>query len=159
MKQESLSKWLKAILIGVGLCGLAVYFGFFPLLGEGIVGQNPEYAFCFWPWLIFLWATGVPCFAALVCAWKIAGNIGRDRSFSMENARLLRLISYLAAGDAALFFLGNAVFLLLNMSHPGVLLASFLVDFAGVAISVAAAVLSHLVRKAADLQEQSELTI
>ena len=75
----------------------------------------------------------------------------------MDNARCLRTVSLLAALDAAYFFLGNLVLLFLNMSHPGVVLMSLLVVFAGVA--VAAAALSHLVRKAALLQEENDLTI
>ena len=46
-----------------------------------------------------------------------------------------------------------------NMSHSGVALFSLLIVFAGVAVAVAAAALSHLVQKAAVLQEQSDLTI
>ena len=45
------------------------------------------------------------------------------------------------------------------MSHPGVLLLSLLIVFAGIAVTVASAALSHLVYKAASLQEQSDLTI
>ena len=103
--------------------------------------------------------TAVPCFAVLVLAWRIATNIGRDRSFSNENASLLKWISVLAAADAAFFFLGNVVMLLLDMSHPSVVLASFIIVFAGIAVAVISAVLSHLVKKAAVLQEESDLTI
>ena len=45
------------------------------------------------------------------------------------------------------------------MNHPGVILMLLLVVFAGVAVAVAAAALSHLVKKAAVLQEESDLTI
>lgn len=45
------------------------------------------------------------------------------------------------------------------VNHPGVILALVLIVFACVVASVVAAVLSHLVVKAADLQEQSDLTI
>lgn len=159
MKQKALSKWLKAILVGVALCGLAVYFAVLPELGWEIVDANPGYSHLYRPWLAFLWATGVPCYAALALGWRIAHNIGADRSFTMENARLLRWIAWLAAGDAAYFFVGNIVLLFLNMSHPGVVLMSLLAVFAGVAVAMAAACLSHLVQKAAALQEQSDLTI
>ena len=159
MEQKNLSKWLKIILIGIGVCGLIVYGGVIRGYGASLAGQYPEFSGRFWPWLIFLWLTGIPCYAALVLGWRVAGNIGNDRSFSQENARLLALISRLAAGDAVFFFVGNVALLLLNMSHPGVVLLSLLVVFAGVAVAVAAACLSHLVRKAADLQEQSDLTI
>lgn len=160
MKQTSLAKWLKFIILGVGLCGIAVYAFVVPMLGQNVAAMdNGAFAYCYWPWLIFIWVTAVPCYAALVCAWKIAGNIGADQSFSSANAKLLKWISVLAAGDAIFFFVGNIVLLFLNMNHPAIVLLSLLVVFAGVVIAIASAVLSHLVMNAAELQEQSDLTI
>ena len=159
MEQKTLSKWLKLILLGMGICGLAVYFLVVPGFGDSLRSQYPEFAGRYWPWLIFIWVSGIPCYAALVLGWRIAANIGRDASFSMENARFLRSIAVLAALDAAYVFLGNLAMLFLDMSHPGVVLLSLLVVFAGAAVAVAAAALSHLVRKAALLQEENDLTI
>ncbi len=160
MKQSTLSKWLKAIILGAGICGLIVYFLVVPMIGKQIIAiEKGGYQHCYYPWLFFIWATGIPCFAALVYAWKIARNIGEDRSFSMENAKYLQRISMLAAADAAFFFVGNVVLLFMNMNHPGIVLFSTLIVFAGVIVSVAAAALSHLVEKAAELQLQSDLTI
>ena len=160
MKQTSLSKWLKFIIFGVGICGIIVYALVIPMIGRTVAAaEKGEFDYCYWPWLIFIWATGIPCYVALIFAWKIAGNIGADQSFSLANAKLLKWISVLAAGDAVLFFVGNVVFLLLNMNHPGVVLFSLLIVFAGVAVAVASAALSHLVMKATELQEQSDLTI
>ena len=159
MEQKTLARWLKLVIVIVGLIGLAVYFVIIPSYGVSLRSQYPEFSGRFWPWLIFLWLTGVPCYTALVLGWRIAGNIGRDASFSMMNARLLKWIAYLAAGDSVFFFLGNLALLFLNMSHPGVVLGSLLVVLAGAAVAVAAAALSHLVRKAAALQEDRDLTI
>lgn len=160
MNQTVLSKWLKFIIIGTGACGLLVYLLVVPMLGQAIAAyEQGAYDNCYWPWLLFIWATGIPCLMALFLAWKIAANIGADLSFSLSNARLLKWISILAAGDAAFFFVGNVLLLFLNRNHPGIVLFSLIVVFAGIAISVAAAALSHLVMKAADLQEQSDLTI
>ncbi len=159
MEQKTLSRWLKAVIIGVGLCGLVVYAVILPLYARSVVEAYPEMENRYLVWLIFLWGTGVPCCAALVLAWRIAVNIGLDRSFCSDNARFLKRIALLAAGDTAYFFVGTVVLLLANMSHPGVVLASLLITFAGVAVSVASAALSHLVLKAALLQEQSDLTI
>ena len=55
--------------------------------------------------------------------------------------------------------LKNIILLILNRNHPGVVLASFVVVFVGIAVAVASAALSHLVKKAAALQEQSDWTI
>lgn len=159
MEQSTLSKCLKTIIAGVWLCGLALYFVILPIFGMDMVLSYPEFENRFWPWLIFIWCTGLPCAAALVFAWRISTNIGADRSFSRENAKLLKWISTLAICDAAYFFLGNIVLLCLNMSHPGVAIVLLLVVFAAIAVAMAAAVLSHLVMKAALLQEQSDLTI
>ena len=159
MKQKALSKWLKVILIGIGICGLVFYLYILPDWGQSLADHYPEYAGAYWPWLAFLWITAVPCYIVLVLGWKIAGNIGKDRSFSVENANLLKWISWLAAGDTAFFFVGNIVLLFMNMNHPGIVLLALVVVFAGISVTVAAAVLSHLVRKATDLQEESDLTI
>ena len=159
MEQKALAKWLKLVLLGMGLCGLAVYLGIIPAYGLSLRSLYPEFSNRFWPWLIFLWVSGVPCYGVLALGWRIAANIGRDASFSMDNARCLRYIALLAALDGAYFFLGNLILLFLNMSHPGVVLGSLLVVFAGAAVAVAAAALSHLVRKAALLQEENDLTI
>lgn len=159
MEQKGLSIWLKIILVGVGICGFVVYFVVFPSYGESLVNDYPEFANRFWPWLIFLWISGIPCYAVLLFGWKIATNIGRNQSFSNANAKYLKWIAWLAAGDGIFFFVGNIIFLFTNLSHPGVALFSLLVVFAGVAVAVASAVLSHLVQKAAVLQEQSDFTI
>ena len=159
MKQKFFSIWLKVVLIGVALCGLVVYALVVPMYGMSLRSQYPEFSNRFWPWLLFIWVSGIPCFTVLGYAWKIATNIGNDRSFTDQNASLLKTISILSALDAAFFFIGNIVLLFLNMSHPGVVIASLVIVFVGVAVAVASAALSHLVKKAAVLQEQSDWTI
>ena len=159
MEQKALAAWLKLIIVGVGLCGLVVYFVVLPSFGGSLAEEYPEFANRFLPWLIFLWISGIPCYAALVFGWRIAINIGRDRSFSNANANALKWIAWLAAGDAVFFFVGNIVLLFADLSHPGVVLLSLLIVFGGVAVTVVAAALSHLVKKAAVLQEESDLTI
>jgi len=159
MKQNTLSKWLKLMIVGVGICGIIIYAAVIPMLAEDMVQKYPEFHYCQWPWLILIGITAIPCYGVLILGWKIAAHIGADRSFSIENARLLKWISLLAVGDAAFFFAGNLIYLLLNMNHPSIVLVSFLIEFFGIAVSVASAALSHLVRKAAELQDQSDWTI
>ena len=159
MEQKHLSNWIKLILVGITILGLVVCAFIVPMYGMSLRAQHPEFANRFWPWLIFIWVSAIPCFVVVGYAWEIAINIGSDQSFTNRNASLLKNISILSASDSAFFFIGNIVLLLMNMSHPGVVLASLVVVFVGVAVTVAAAALSHLVKKAAVLQEQSDLTI
>lgn len=159
MEQRKLARWLKGVLIGMALCGAAIFFYIFPVWGKALAAEYTELAGCYWPWLIFLWISALPCYGVLWCGWHIACEIGRDNSFSRQNAAQLKRISLLAAIDALFFAVGNMVFLLLGWSHPAVTLAGFLIVFAGVAVAVAAAVLARLVYKSAILKEENELTI
>lgn len=159
MKQESLSRWLKIIFTGVGLCGLLLYGYGAPAIGRYLMGIYPEYAKAYPVWLGFLFLTAVPCYGVLVCGWRIAVEIGRDNSFSQKNAEMFKWISLLAAGDAGFFFLGNVALLVVGWNHPSILLVSLLVVFAGASIAAVSAGVSHLVYKAALMREEAELTI
>lgn len=159
MSQKSLSKWMKVILFMFGLCGIAIFGLVTPVIGIDLKNEYPEFAYAFIPWLVFILIMAVPCYTVLVLGWKIASSIGNDNSFSTSNAKRLKYVSVLSLVTSIYFFAGNVVFLLLNMNHPGILLASLFITFIGIAISAASAILSYLVKKAAKLQEQSDWTI
>lgn len=160
MNQKNLSKWLKAIILGAVAAVLVIYGFVVPEFAGFLAGlrvhENP--AFC-GIWIAVISVTGLPILAALGLAWKIAKNIGEDRSFSMDNARALKTVFYLALGDAVYFFLANLVLFFCDLSHPGIFLISMIAVFAAVAVAVAMAALSHLVEKAAVLQDENDLTI
>lgn len=158
MSQRSLSNWLKMMILGVGICGILICVLVFPALTDELEPLLNERWVCR-AWLILLWITSIPCFIALGFSWRVISNIGNDQSFTQENAGLLKRISALAIVDAAFLFVWNMVLFFLNANHPSTLLACLLIDFVGVVIAVIFAALSHLVLKAADLQEQSDLTI
>ena len=159
MEQHRLIKWLKFLVIFAAGCGMVMELGVLPGVGSWMVDLAPEFGGYFWPWLIFLWILSVPCYMALWMAWKIFTDIEKDKAFTMENAKRMGNVSFLAAADAVLLVVGNAVYLILHMNHPGVLLASFFIALVGIAIAIAAAMLSHLIRKAARLQDESDWTI
>ena len=159
MTQKTLSRWLEALALLLGGLGLVLYGRVVPSMGLALLVAAPEFARCYYPWLILIWLTAIPCYVVLVLGWLLAHSIGADRSFTMKNARRLSTIAVLAAGDVSVFFVCNVIFLLLDMNHPSVLIASGLILFIGLCFSAAAAALSHLTRKAAGLREQADLTI
>ncbi len=159
MSQKNLSKWLKGIIAGMAVCGAIIYLYLIPVWGRDLVEANPEFLNCYIPWLAVLLISAIPCYWGLYFGWKIAAEIGKDNSFSRENASYLKNISMLAALDSVYFFGANLVLMLLGMNHPGIFLLSLFVVFAGIAVTVVAAALSHLVKKAADMKEENELTI
>ena len=109
--------------------------------------------------MILIYACAVPCFGAMGVSWKIADNIGKDKSFTMQNAMLFKVFSILALIDSIIFGAGSVVYTFLGMNHPGLMLLDLLVVFFGLAVFVCMAALSYLVGKAANLQEDSDLTI
>ena len=159
MTQRSLAKWIQGIVIGFAIVGAIFYAGIIPMIGKDIVAENPEMAYMYYPWLIFLILTAIPCYIFLVFGWKISVGIENDNSFSQSNAEYLKKMAHLALGDTVFFFMGNVILMCLGMNHPGVLLGSFMIDFVGVAVSVGCAALSHLVLNAAEMKAENDLTI
>ena len=84
MEQRTLVRWLKILVIFASVCGIAICVGILPMVGKRMIEVYPEFSYCYHPWLIFLWILAVPCFIALVLAWKIFKNIEEDHSFCME---------------------------------------------------------------------------
>ena len=100
MEQHRLIKWLKFLVIFAAGCGMVMDLGVLPGVGSWMVDLAPEFGGYFWPWLIFLWILSVPCYMALWMAWKIFTDIEKDRAFTMENAKRMGNVSFLAAADA-----------------------------------------------------------
>ena len=160
MNQKTLSRLLKAAIIAVGVFGLFFYCILIPSFGNYLAfSKYPEFSYMYIPWLIFLSLSALPCYGVLVFGWLIAVNIGRDRSFSMDNAKYLKIVAVLAAVDSIYVFVGDVVLFFAGMNHPGIALMILSLELIGIPVTIAAAALSHLVKKAADLQEQSDLTI
>ena len=159
MKHDVFAKSLKIVIAGVTLIGLACCIYLIPFCGKYLIERYPEYSYVRLPWTIFIYVCSVPCFIAMGISWRIADNIGKDNSFSFENAKLFKIFSFLALGDSIFFLIVSVVFLFVGLNHPGILLASMLIVFAGLTVYVCTAALSYLVDKAATLQEDSDLTI
>lgn len=159
MKQSRLARCLRALtVLGWCACGVLAFF-VVPLMVEEAARMEPTLAWLQWPGLTCFWAAMVPVVLALWHAWKIFGEIGRDNSFCLENARRLRVISRLALGDTAACLIALVALLCLGAMSPGLFLLLLAVTGMGAAIAVAAAALSHLTRKAADIQDENDLTI
>ncbi len=123
-----------------------------------LIAPNPQISDMYIPWLVLFIISAIPCYVILYLGWRVAVNIGKDRSFSLENARHIKLASKIILFDA-LYFCCECLHVENICESSGVILALVFIVFACVVASVVAAVLSHLVVKAADLQEQSDLTI
>ena len=159
MKQKELSILLRIVVI-LCWCGCALAGGLIvPAIARETASMNPELAYLKWPCLIFFWCALAAVIAGLAYAYQIFADIGQDKSFSANNARRLRIISHLALGDTVAWFIGTLALSALAPMNPTFLFLMLAVVVGGVAVTVAAAVLSHLTQKAANLQDENDLTI
>ena len=159
MNQKALSLWLKIAVIVLAFIGICAYVVIIPSYAVSKLSEYPEFADRFLPWLLFITFTAIPVYFALTLCFQIAVNIGKDNSFSQKNARYLKWIMIDVVVACVYFFVGNVVLFFLSMSHPGIFLLSLLVVLLGFTLAVAAAVLSHLVAKAASIKDENDLTI
>lgn len=159
MNQQQLASWLKVIIIGMAICGLIIYALMVPYFGTTIVSYNPEFSSWFWPWMIFIFVTSIPCYLVLYNVWRIAVSIANNQSFTQSNAKILKHISHLTMIDTMFLFAMNCLYFLIGINHPCILIVSFFIVFAGVCFAVVTAALSHLVSKASNIREENEWTI
>ena len=158
MSQKAISRWLKLIIIVMGLLAFAILSALSLIF---LVSEVEEISAIKVPWLAFIWSTAVPVIPALMYSWFTAKDIGKEKPFSFNNARRLHGIALCAGADAAWVFIGNILMGMARpgMSHPLVFIFSMVVVCIGVAIAICAEGLSQLIKSAAVLQEQSDLTI
>lgn len=157
MEHKKVSRLL--ILAGVvaGVGGMAILFLLIPLATTEIRNAHPELSGWFWPGLVYAWAVGALCLAALGEYLLISMRIGKNRSFCVENVRDLRLIAVLLLAAAGLLLVG-AVFVLAVGFGP-VWLWLLLAAAACGAMAILAYALSRLLNRAVQLQEENDLTV
>lgn len=165
MSQISLSNWLKIIIVLMAVCGLVVYIYVFPILMASLVpvpinGMKKFVGLDIrFEWSLILWVSAIPCYAVLIYGWLIARNIGMDKSFTKVNAKYLRNIMIVTLVDCIYFFIANVIMFSKEKSTELIFAVSFTAVFAGIIFAAVIACLSHLVLKAAKLQEDNDLTI
>jgi drug/metabolite transporter (DMT)-like permease len=159
MIQKNAALWLRGLIVVAAVMGVVIFFVVVPIMGRELVVQYPEFRQRFWPWLIFLWLSAVPCFLSLIPGWQLFGRVEDNSAFCRENANCLKKISRLLLWDSAFFLGGNTVFFFLGMNHPSIFIAALFLALALAAIGIAAAALEGLVLRAARLKEDSDLTI
>lgn len=164
MGQKGLSNLMKLAIILTGFVGLVCFAYVIPKLDINWSGLYPEFAKVSVIWAVFLELLALPYYTVLVLGWTVAKGIGNDKSFTYINSSRIKIASYIVLITSLYFFAGticflNVYFVLANFNHPGMLLLSFLFLFCSVILGIGLAMVSHIVMKAAKLQEEADLTI
>lgn len=157
MKRLGLVRTLKGTIIFLAVMTVFCYMELFPNRIEEMGRQNVNAAWMVKPGIIAVSVSAIPIAIALVLFWNICTEIGRDNSFCHKNAGRLTGIGFCALIDTAYCAVGTVTLELLAGSPVWVL--GLMVCTIGLAIALAAFLLSHLVLKAAGLKAENDLTI
>ena len=157
MKRVALVRTLKGVVIFLAVLA-AIFYGFvFPQLIRDM--GEVEFTWLVGPATVAVSLSAIPIAIALVLFWQICTEIGRDNSFCHQNAWRLSGIGFCALADTAYCVVGTVTIFAITGGHPGVFLVAATAIFIGLAIALAAFLLSHLVLKAAELKDEHDLTI
>lgn len=161
MRKTTMTRLLHAVLVVAAILAGLFFFAFLPDVGKQLATADPEFAWAYWPCLIWAWIFALPIFAVLYPAWLVCASISaQEGPFTRRNARCLRVIAVLAFADAVIFPVGMLTLALNGAGSPA--LAVFytpLTMFLCGAVGVVALVLSHLVDEAAGMKEENDLTV
>ena len=157
MKRVGLVRTLKGTIIFLAVMVAFCYIEIFPQRVVEMGRQNANASWLVTPGIIAISISAIPIAIALVLFWQICTEIGRDNSFCHKNAGRLTGIGFCALIDTGYCAVGTVTLEILVGSPIWVL--GLMVCTVGLAIALAAFLLSHLVLKAADLKSENDLTI
>lgn len=159
MSQNGIAKILKIFCVFVAVVGAFFFFLYAPLLVDELAAMYPEAAYLKWPGLIGIWLIAILCYAVLCNFWMICVRIGEDNSFCNENADCMKRMGLLSFAVAvlltgAMIFLGCSGFL--GIAY---FVVYFLLMCVVCGVGVLCLALAALIRRAAQLKEENDLTI
>lgn len=157
MKRLGLVRTLKGTILFLAVMAAVCYIGIFPGTIREMGAQNAGTSWLVTPGIVAVSISAAPIAIALVLFWQICTEIGRDNSFCHKNASRLTGIGFCALVDTGYCAVGT-VTLEIMVGSP-IWVTGMMVCTVGLAIALAAFLLSHLVLKAADMKAENDLTI
>jgi len=157
--QRGASLFLRAVVVILGIGALAL------LLWEPHLEGRNAHATLFEiyfkdPFLAYVYVASIPFFVGVYHAFKVLGNVGRDKEFSPSGVRSLRTIKHCAIaliGGVAL----AEVFIMLDHSddRAGGVFIGVVIIFASIVVATAMAVLERGLQNAVDMKSENDLTV
>jgi len=152
---------LRIALIGIALGVAAICFILLPLLWNEIPQSYPVYTFAVYTVFIALFAAAIPFFIGVYKAWRLLSFIDKGEAFSSASAKIVRAIAWCAAAISGIYIISLPFFYIWadNDDAPGLVLIGMMLASVPFIVAVFAALLQRLIREAADLKSENELTV
>lgn len=153
MTEKVLLRGMRFIIILMGICGIAFDIFLVPITcAETYRGTAAELI----QW-IYQCAVSLPCFWLLILAWRVAKEMERGRVFVAENAIRIQRAAIALTASVAAFLFGKILFFALGWNTE--LLIHLIIAIMGITFTIIMMALSHYIRRAAELQEETDLTV
>ena len=112
------------------------------------------------PFLVYVYTASIAFFAALYQAFKVLGLVRRNKVFSPEAVRALRVIK-LCAITIVGFVVGADIIIRLSPSddRAGGTFIGLVITFFSVVIATAAAMFERILQNAVDIKSENDLTV
>jgi hypothetical protein len=113
------------------------------------------------PFLMLVYAGSIPFFIALYQAIKVLGYAGQNRIFSEAAVKALRTIKYCAVAIIG-FVAVEEIFIMLNHGSDdaaGGVFIGILITFGSIVVAATAAMFERILRSAAEMKSESDLTV
>ncbi len=159
MKPNTASVLLKAVLIISTIAILSIVFWGVPQYMQHVVYVRPSLSVWIWPMQLYAGLLTVPVLLAITLLWRVFTTVATGEAFSMLNAIRFERIKWLAAGDLLLVLILAAFLILSGVIPAFILLCLLAAIYIGVVAVIVFHVLGALVRNAAQIKQENELTI
>lgn len=154
MKQTKISYWLKGMTLLLAVMGI-FFFGALTAYAFQLKAQGNV----LWGWVGFSWYIAVLCYLILFEFWRVCTQIGKDNSFSLENAKYFHHMGLYGIGGILGFAarmiwvaaVGKADIYKIVFVIGEILIAAI--------FTILCECLSRLVQYAYDVKRENELTI
>ncbi|MCD7059315.1 DUF2975 domain-containing protein [Pelagibacterium xiamenense] len=151
--KKSPTLFLQAVIVFIGMGALAAML-WAPHLEGRNAGATLVQIYLNDPFLASAYIASAPFFVALYQAFKLLGHIGRNKVFSTNSIRALRIIKYCAIALVALLLAAQAYFFIVVRGHDdiaGGVAITLVLLFISAVIAAAAFVLETTLQNTLDM--------
>lgn len=151
--------FLQVVIALIGIAALAFLLWEPQIEGRNVNATQFEIYFKD-PFLAYVYFASIPFFVGLYQAFTLLGYIGKNRVFSPESVRALRIIKYCALAIIGLVAV-SVIFMAAGDPEdrpPGVVMRVF-VAFSSIVVATTAAIFERILQNAVDLKSENDLTV
>lgn len=161
MKQKKISYWLKGLVVVLMFLGVIFWGGvtWLSISYSQILDVVPAYDWKYFAVVAHYIYTAFFYFAILVQFWKVCTEIGRDNSFSLENAKSFHLMGIFAGAEAVGFLVRIVWYVAFEEIEFLAILFTSAEIFVAIVFLILCECLSQLIQNAYEMKQENELTI